>query len=68
MVRYLLVDDRDGRVLAEFAGHLQAARVLARQARNWHGDPQVRLVRLAHQQGSLSDITSMVSIRPLPRR
>ena len=29
MVRYLLVDDRDGRVLAEFASTLQAARVLA---------------------------------------
>ena len=66
MVRYLLIDDRDGSVLAELASPLQAARVLARQARDWHGDPPVSLVRVAHEQGSLSGVTSMVSVRPLP--
>jgi hypothetical protein len=66
VVRYLLVDDRDGRVLAELAGPHQAARVLARHARNLHADPAVSLVRLDHQQGSLTDITSMVTMRPLP--
>jgi hypothetical protein len=66
MVRYLLVDDTDGRVLAELASPVQAARLLARQVRNPDRAPPVSLVRLDHQQGSLSDITSMVSIRLLP--
>lgn len=66
MVRYLLVDDRDGTVLAELASPLQAVRVLARQARDWDGDPPVSLVRVAREQGSLTDIDSMVSVRPLP--
>ena len=65
MVRYLLVDDRDGRVLAELASPMQAMRVLAGHARDWDGDPPVSLVRLEHQRGDLSDITSMVSIRRL---
>jgi hypothetical protein len=67
MVRYLLVDDRDGRVLAELASPSQAARVLARNAPDRRGDPPVSVVRLAHQQDSLSEITSMVSMRPLRR-
>ena len=67
MVRYLLVDDRDGRVLAEFASPLQAARVIARQVRGWRGDPPpVSVVRIGHQQGGLSEVASMVSVRPLP--
>ena len=65
MVSFLLVDDRNGRVLAEFANAQQAARVLAGQACNAHGDRQVSVVRLNHQRGSLSDVTSMVSMRPL---
>jgi hypothetical protein len=66
VARYLLVDDRDGRVLAEFADALQAAGVLVRRAGSPHPDPPVSVVRLDHQQGALTDITSMVSIRPLP--
>ena len=66
MVRYLLVDDRDGRVLAELAGAHQATRVLARHAREPHDEPPVSVVRLDHQQGSLTDITSMVTMRQLP--
>jgi hypothetical protein len=65
VVRYLLVDDRDGTVLAEFASPLQAARLLGRQALNTHDNPPVSLVRVAHQQGSLSDVSSMVSVRLL---
>jgi hypothetical protein len=65
VVRYLLVDDRDATVLAERASPQQAARLFARHARNPHGEPPVSLVRLDTQQGSLTDITSMVSMRPL---
>jgi hypothetical protein len=63
MVRYLLVDNRDGRVLAEFASAWQAALLLCLLERD---SPEVSLVRFHHQQGSLIDITSMVSVRPLP--
>ena len=66
MVRYLLVDDRDGSVLAELPSAQQAARELARHAGSQDADSQVSVVRLDHQQGSLTEITSMVSVRPLP--
>jgi hypothetical protein len=66
VVRYLLVDDRDGRVLAELASAQQAARVLLRLARDLHGDHPVSVVRLDHQQSGLTDVTSTVSMRPLP--
>jgi hypothetical protein len=66
VARFLLVDDRDGRVLAELSSAQQAAQVLVRHARNTRGDPHVSVVRLDHQQGSLTDITSMVSMRGLP--
>jgi hypothetical protein len=65
MVRYLLVDDRDGTVLAEFASPRQAARLLARQGRDALAQPPVSLVRVAHDQGGLSDVSSMVSVRLL---
>jgi ABC-type cobalamin transport system ATPase subunit len=66
VARYLLVDDRDGRVLAELASAHQAVRLLGLLVCNPHADPQVSVVRLDHQQGSLIDVTSMVSMRPLP--
>jgi hypothetical protein len=66
VVRYLLVNDRDGRVLAELASAEQAARLLARYARNPDGDSRVSLVRLDHHEGSLTDVTSMVTMRVLP--
>jgi hypothetical protein len=61
VVRYLLVDDRDGRVLAELTRAELSARSLARLARN----PAVSLVRLSHEGGDLTDVTSLVSMRPL---
>jgi hypothetical protein len=66
IVRYLLVDDRDGRVLAELASPQQAARMLGRHAHDPDGDPPVSVVRVDHQAGTLTDVTSMVSVRPLP--
>jgi hypothetical protein len=66
MVRYLLVDDSDGSVLAEFASAEQAVRLLGRLARSPHEGPSVSVVRLHHQQGDLTDVSSMVSVRPLP--
>ena len=66
MVRYLLLDDRDGRVLAQLAGPQQAARVLARLARSPDDGPRVSVVRVDHQYGDLTEVTSLVSVRPLP--
>jgi hypothetical protein len=63
MVRYLLVDDRDGRVLAELASAQHAAWAAMQAIR---GDSPVSVVRLDHEEGSLTDITSMTSMRPLP--
>jgi hypothetical protein len=65
MPRYLLVDDRDGRVLAELASPQQAVRLLGHLAQNLQESPPVSVVRLDHQQGSLTEVTSMVSMRPL---
>jgi hypothetical protein len=66
MVRYLLVDDRDGSVLAELASAQQAVRLLGGLARNLHEGPWVSVARLHHEQGDLTDVRSMVSVRPLP--
>jgi hypothetical protein len=65
-VRYLLVDDRDGRVLAELASAEQAVRLLGRFARMPHASSTVSLVQLDDHQGSLTGISSTVSMRPLP--
>jgi hypothetical protein len=53
-------------VFAELASAQQAALLLARHARNRQGDLPVSVVRLDHQQGGLTEITSMVSMRTLP--
>jgi hypothetical protein len=66
VARYLLVDDRDGKVLAGLASAEQAVRLLSRLERTPQGDPPVSVVRLDHQQGDLTDVTSLVSMRPLP--
>ena len=66
MASYLLVDDKTGKVLAELAGAREVARLLCRVGHNPHGIPAVSVVRVDHQQGSLTDITSMVSVRTLP--
>lgn len=65
MPRYLLVDDQDGRVLAELAGPEQAMRLLARLDRSPHGDLHVSLVRLEDRQGDLIGVSSRMSMRPL---
>ena len=65
MVRYLLVDDRDGRVLVELAGPAQAARLAARYNRSPSGDLPVRVVRVAEHEGSLIGVASLMSVRPL---
>jgi hypothetical protein len=65
MPRYLLVDDTDGRVLAELASPELAMRVLARLAPSPGGDPHVSLVRLDHHQGDLIGVDSRVAMRPL---
>ena len=66
MVSYLLVDDKTGKVLAELAGAREVVRLLRGIGRNPHGSPAVSLVRVDHQEGNLTDITSMVSVRTLP--
>jgi hypothetical protein len=72
VARYLLVDDRDGGVLAEFASAAQAMALLrqamgllSRLERTPQGAPPLSLVRLDHQQGSRTEVFSMVSMRPL---
>jgi hypothetical protein len=67
-VAYLLVDNRDGRVLAQLASAAQAARLVSRFAGTADGAPPVDLVRFDHHQGNVVDITSMVSMRPLAPR
>jgi hypothetical protein len=66
VARYLLVDDRDGRVLGELASARQAVRLLGLLDPSPDGDPPLSVVRLDHQQGSLTDVRSWVSTRPLP--
>jgi hypothetical protein len=63
----VLVDDRDGRVLAELASARQAMSLLARLERSSDGDPPFSLVVLDHRQGGLTEVRSVVSMRPLPR-
>jgi hypothetical protein len=67
VARYVVVDDRDGRVLAELASAEQAARMLGVLARSPDEDAsRVSVVRLEHQQTSLTEVTSIMSMRPLP--
>ena len=65
MTRYLLVDDRDGRVLAELASPRQAGLLLSRLEDDSQGGPAVSVVRLDHQEGSLTGVSSTVTMRPL---
>ena len=61
----MLVDDRDGRVLAELRSAEQALRMIGRFARSPAGHDRVSVVRLDHQQGDLGEVTSVMSMRPL---
>jgi hypothetical protein len=65
MPRYLLVDDTDGKVLAELTSPELAMRVLARLEPSPGEDPHVSLVRLDHQQGDLVGVSSRMAMRPL---
>jgi hypothetical protein len=60
--QYLLVDDTDGRILAETASAVQAVLLQNRLERTAH----VALWRVDQQQGELGEVTSWVSARPLP--
>ena len=66
MSHYLLVDDRDGRILTELASADQAMRLLRRLGRSPDADLPFSVVRLDHDQRDLAEVTSLVSMRPLP--
>jgi hypothetical protein len=63
MLRYLLVDERDGRVIGEAASAAQAAQL--RRRLETPLDARISLVRLDHEQDRLSAVSSMVAMRPL---
>ena len=63
----LLVDDRDGRIVAEVETEEDAQRVLE----SWLSDeglpPYLCLVELSSHQGEIFGTDSSVKVRPLPR-
>ena len=61
MAEYLLVDDRDGSVIAPLAGAEQAARILSRLDVTIQSAPPVSVVRVDRTSG----ISSVVAMRPL---
>ena len=65
MARYLLVDDRDGSVMAELASPEQASRLLRRLEAMPQGAPPTSIVRFDRQRRKLSDVSSIVAMRPL---
>jgi hypothetical protein len=66
---YLVVDDTDGRIVAEVASLERAVRVLGRCLDGEpQGHPPVSLVRLNDRQGSLGGVTSLMAMRPLTAR
>jgi hypothetical protein len=66
MAQYVLVDDRDGSVIAELASPEQAARLLRRLEAMPQGAPPMSLMRLNRRRRKLSDVSSIVAMRPLP--
>jgi hypothetical protein len=65
MAEYLLVDERDGGVIAKLAGPEQAQRLLSRLGVQPQGPPQVSVVRLDRTSGQFSEVSSLVAMRPL---
>ena len=64
----LLVDDRDGRVVAQMETAEDAQRVLEAWARDDGSIPDhLCLIELGSHQGPLLGTESSVKIRPLPR-
>jgi hypothetical protein len=66
MAQFLLVDDRDGSVIAELASPEQAVRLLRRFDATPQGRHPISVVRLEQQGGELSEISSVVAVRTLP--
>jgi hypothetical protein len=64
MAEYLLVDDRDGSVIAELTGAEQAARLLSRLYA-MPEPPPVGVVKIDRKSGQMSDVSSVVGMRPL---
>ncbi len=64
VARYLLVDDRTGRILGELASARQAAGLLARMPSD--GGARFSLVVLDSERGSLAQVKSLVTMRALP--
>ena len=63
----LLVDDRDGRVVAELESQDEVLRVLETLASDDSATPDyLCIVELNDRQGSLLGTASAVTIRPLP--
>ena len=65
MIRYLVVDDRDGRVIADAASLVQAANLRRHLMLTSQGNPPISLIRLNHEEDGLSAVSSMVAMRPL---
>ena len=64
--QYVLVDDRDGSVIAELPSLEQAARLLKRVEGVSKEGPPISVARLDRRRGALTDVSSSVAIRPLP--
>ena len=67
MVRYRIVDDRDGSVLAEHASPERALRSFGPLVCDPHIRARVSVVRLDHAAGGMTHVTSMRSARSLCR-
>jgi hypothetical protein len=65
MAQYLIVDDRDGRVIAELGSAEQAARLLSRMRPTIEGAPPLSVVRIDRHSGDFSEVSSVVAMRPL---
>jgi hypothetical protein len=64
MSEYLLVDDRDGSVIAELTNAQQAARLLNRLY-VMPETPPFSVMQIDRESGQMSDVSSVVAMRPL---
>jgi hypothetical protein len=64
MLRFRLVDDRDGTVLAERASAEQALRLFGPLVRDPHRRVRVSVVVLDHELASNGEVTSIESMQP----
>jgi hypothetical protein len=63
MVRYRLVDDRDGTVLAERASAEQALRLFGPLMRDPHRRVRISVVVLDHELGGMAEVASIGSMQ-----